>query len=99
MFLEMVSASRFKASPSRGTYFQLLNYSEISSLSDVDIAKKLVVDHKLASIPISVFYHANLDEHFLRFCFAKKEETLKKSWRYFDQLVIIHNFILRFEFI
>jgi len=79
MFLEMVSASRFKASPSKGTYFQLLNYSEISSLSDVDMAKKLVVDHKLASIPISVFYHANLDEHFLRFCFAKKEETLKRA--------------------
>ena len=52
---------------------------EISSLSDVDMAKKLVVDHKLASIPISVFYHANLDEHFLRFCFAKKEETLKRA--------------------
>ena len=79
MFLEMVAASRFKASPSKGTYFQLLNYSEISSLSDVEMAKKLVIDHKLASIPISVFYHANLDEHFLRFCFAKKEETLKRA--------------------
>ena len=79
MFLEMVAASRFKASPSKGTYFQLLNYSEISSLSDVEMAKKLVIDHKLASIPISVFYHANLDEHFLRFCFAKKEETLKEQ--------------------
>ena len=79
LFLEMINASRFKATPSKGTYFQLLNYEEISSLSDIEMAKKMTIDNKLASIPISVFYHAHVDQKSLRFCFAKKDETLKKA--------------------
>ncbi len=78
-FLEMVNASRFKAVPAKGTYFQLLNYEEISSLPDLEMAKKMTIENKLASIPISVFYHAKLDQKFLRFCFAKKDETLKRA--------------------
>ena len=79
LFLEMINASRFKATPSKGTYFQLLNYEEISPLSDIEMAKKMTIENKIASIPISVFYHAKMDQKFLRFCFAKKEETLKKA--------------------
>ena len=79
LFLEMVNASRFKATPSKGTDFQLLNYEEISPLSDIKMAKKMTIENKLASIPVSVFYHTKMDQKFLRFCFAKKEETLKKA--------------------
>ena len=65
--------------PSSGTYFQLLNFSKISEEPDVDMAKRLIEEYKLASIPISVFYNSTLDEKNLRFCFAKKKETLDKA--------------------
>lgn len=78
-FLNGIQNSRFKFTPSSGTYFQLLDYSSITDESDVDFAKKLVIDHKIAAIPISVFNTDNLDQKMLRFCFAKKEETLQKA--------------------
>ena len=77
-FLEMINASRFKATLKRNL-FQLLNYEEISPLSDIEMAKKMTIENKIASIPISVFYHAKMDQKFLRFCFAKKDETLRKA--------------------
>jgi methionine transaminase len=79
LFKSIVEASRFETLSCNGTYFQLLNYSNISDLNDTEMAKKLVVEHKIASIPVSVFYHSPLDQHNLRFCFAKKTETLEKA--------------------
>ena len=64
LFLEIINASRFKATPSKGTYFQLLNYEEISLLSDIEMAKKMTIENKIASIPISVFYHAKMHQKF-----------------------------------
>ena len=78
-FSDIVQASRFSMTPSSGTYFQLLNFSKISEEPDVDMAKRLIEEYKLASIPISVFYNSTLDEKNLRFCFAKKKETLDKA--------------------
>ena len=75
-FTDIIKASRLSVVPSFGTYFQLLNFSKISEESDVSMAKKLIKEYKLASIPISVFYNSTLDEKNLRFCFAKKQETL-----------------------
>ncbi|NAS10905.1 methionine aminotransferase [Poritiphilus flavus] len=78
-FLNSIRDSRFSFTPSQGTYFQLLDYSAISDESDVDLAHRLTVDHKLASIPISVF-NSNAEDHSqLRFCFAKTTETLDKA--------------------
>ena len=54
LFLSLIKESRFKFAPSKGTYFQLLDYSEITDESDVDFAKRLTIENKLASIPISV---------------------------------------------
>ena len=79
LFLEIVSASRFKAIPCKGTYFQLLNYSNISVISDTEMAKKLTISNGIASIPISVFSFYGKDDQNLRFCFAKKVETLKRA--------------------
>jgi methionine aminotransferase len=62
--------------PCDGTYFQVVNYNQISSKNDVDFAKELIVNHSVASIPISVFYNDAKDRHMLRFCFAKTDETL-----------------------
>lgn len=78
-FLQGIAASKFKSIPSEGTYFQLLDYSAITEEPDTDFAKRLIIDHKLASIPISPFNVDDRDDKVLRFCFAKKEETLAQA--------------------
>jgi methionine transaminase len=78
-FVKGLQDSRFKVVPSHGTYFQCLNYENISDEGDVDFARKLTKKHKIASIPLSVFYHDKLDNKILRFCFAKSEDTLNKA--------------------
>lgn len=79
LFLDLIKDSRFKFTPSKGTYFQLLDYSKITKENDVDFAKRLTIENKLASIPISVFYSNKTQSKMLRFCFAKKDETLQKA--------------------
>jgi methionine aminotransferase len=78
-FFNAISNSRFKVVPSKGTYFQLLDYSEITDLSDVEYSKQLTKTHKVASIPISVFNLNNADNKQLRFCFAKTQDTLSRA--------------------
>lgn len=79
VFLASIKNSRFKIIPCKGTYFQLLDYSEISDMNDVEFAKKLTIENGIASIPISVFYPNKKDNKVLRFCFAKEEELLIKA--------------------
>ena len=79
LFTNMIKDSRFKVIPSKGTYFMMLDYSGISNEKDIEFANRLTIDFGLASIPISVFNEDNLDEKVLRFCFAKKDDTLKKA--------------------
>ncbi|MDC6404120.1 MULTISPECIES: methionine aminotransferase [Maribacter] len=79
LFLKGLAYSNFKFIPSQGTYFQLLDYTQITQESDEDFAKKLILEHKLASIPISSFNVNDRDDKVLRFCFAKKEETLERA--------------------
>ncbi len=79
LFLRLITPSRFKFEPSKGTYFQLLDYSEITQENDVDYARRLTIENKLASIPLSVFYKKDVHPKILRFCFAKKEDTLKRA--------------------
>ena len=78
-FLNAIKKSRFKAVPAKGTYFQLLNYSNISDESEYDFAVKLVKQYGIAAIPVSPFYHNNQNNKVLRFCFAKQESTLDKA--------------------
>ncbi len=78
-FLDLIKDSRFRVIPSYGTYFQLLDYSAIINEKETDYAVRLTKENKLASIPVSVFYHKGTDNKTLRFCFAKKEETLIKA--------------------
>jgi methionine aminotransferase len=56
-----------------------LDYSDISEENDVDFSIRLIEEYKIASIPVSVFYNSPLDEKVLRFCFAKKDETILKA--------------------
>lgn len=78
-FLSGLENSRFKFTPSQGTYFQLVDYSEITHDKDEDLTKKLIIERKLASIAISSFNVDNRQDGVLRFCFAKKKETLEKA--------------------
>jgi methionine aminotransferase len=78
-FNGLIKDSKFKILPSVGTYFQLLSYKGISDKADTDYAIELTEKNKIASIPVSVFYHKNVDEKILRFCIAKKEDTLLKA--------------------
>ncbi|WP_242203926.1 methionine aminotransferase [Aestuariivivens insulae] len=79
LFLNLIKDSRFKFKPSKGTYFQVLDYSAITDEYDVDFAKRLTVESGIASIPLSVFNTNNIDHKVLRFCFAKKDDTLKRA--------------------
>jgi len=76
LFLDAIKSSKFKSIPSQATYFQVLDYSEITDENDVEYAKRLTKENGLAAIPLSVFNDNNLDEKVLRFCFAKTDETL-----------------------
>ena len=79
LFIKLIKGSKFSYEQSTGTYFQLLKYNKITNEKDVDFAIRLTTEHKLAAIPLSVFYHENTDNKLLRFCFAKKDETLEKA--------------------
>jgi methionine aminotransferase len=78
-FISLVSNSKFDFIPAAGTYFQLLSYKRLSAEKDTDYASRLTKEFGIASIPISAFYHEGIDNNVLRFCFAKKEETLEKA--------------------
>ena len=76
LFQNLLKDSRFELMPCDGTYFQVVNYNQISTKNDVDFAKELITNHSVAAIPISVFYNDATDRNMLRFCFAKTDETL-----------------------
>ncbi len=77
LFLELIQNTAWKPLNCSGTYFILLDYSNISQENDVIFAKKLTEQFGIASIPVSVFYKNLVDNKVLRFCFGKKEETLQ----------------------
>jgi len=78
--------SKFKVTPSRGTYFQILNFSEISDRKDTDFCNYLIESHKIEVMPLSYFYHDLIDQKCIRLCFAKKDETLNKAVDIFNRL-------------
>ncbi|WP_378186136.1 methionine aminotransferase [Aquimarina sp. W85] len=79
LFLSLLKGSSFTHVPATGTYFQLLEYSAITNENDLEFAKRLTKEYKIASIPISVFNSSKQDDKVLRFCFAKSDETLKRA--------------------
>ena len=81
LFNSGIRNSRFHFTPSQGTYFQNLNYSAIRpDLNDVEMCKFLAEHHGIVAIPVSVFYQqAPENLRLIRFCFAKKDETLEQA--------------------
>jgi methionine aminotransferase len=78
-FLNLIKDSGFTPVPCHGTYFQLLSYSGIDSIPEMQMAEELTKKHGLASIPVSVFYADRQENNLLRFCFAKNDDTLQQA--------------------
>nr|WP_306174092.1 methionine aminotransferase [Pseudoalteromonas shioyasakiensis] len=78
--------SRFTVLPSEGTYFLLLDYSDISNLSDIEFCHWLVEQAGVAAIPLSVFYQQPSSDKVIRLCFAKNEATLLQAAEILCQL-------------
>jgi len=79
LFLRALEHSRLTFSPSQGSYFQLLNYSAITTEPDTLVSEQWTRENKIASIPISVFYAAPPQQSTLRFCFAKSDSVLLQA--------------------
>ena len=78
-FRDLMLQTRFDLLPCRGSYFQCVTYSHIADEPDLEFAKRLTTDFGVAGIPVSAFFNRKTDEQVLRFCFAKKQETLEKA--------------------
>ena len=78
-FQSLMKETKFKAIPSYGSYFQLYDYSEISNEKEKDFAIRLTKEAGVAAIPVSSFYKKEKENNVVRFCFLKKEETLKEA--------------------
>ena len=76
LFREGLAGSRFKLLPSTGSYFQCVDISAISDLNEADFCQWLTREVGVAAIPLSAFYEDGFDQRVVRFCFAKKDETL-----------------------
>ena len=79
LFLELMEGSRFVPLPCRGSYFQLMDYSAITNEPDAEFAIRLTKEHGVASIPTSPFLYHQPAPLVLRFCFAKRDETLERA--------------------
>lgn len=78
-FCELLKDSRFRFSPSAGTYFQLANYGEISDRPDTEFVEELTRTHGVAAIPLTPFYKEPPGETLIRFCFCKDDSTLEQA--------------------
>ncbi|CAM4329743.1 Methionine transaminase [Comamonas aquatilis] len=79
LFRAGLAKTRLRALPSEGTYFQCVDISEVSDLSEADFCKWLTSEIGVAAIPVSAFYGSGFDQRVIRFCFAKRDETLASA--------------------
>lgn len=79
LFRSLLQESRFELLPSEGSYFQVARYTGITDEDDLSFTRRLVREHQVATIPLSVFSEDGRDLRMIRFCFAKTDETLIKA--------------------
>ena len=77
LFRDGLAGSRFTLLPADGTYFQCVRYDAISQETEAQFAEWLTAEIKVAAIPVSAFYAQGQESGIVRFCFAKKDETLR----------------------
>lgn len=78
-FAQLMKNTRFTPMASHGSYFQCYQYHRISEEGDADFAVRLTKEFGVATVPVSAFYQSGKDNKVVRFCFAKKEETLERA--------------------
>ena len=78
-FQNLMAQTNFTPLPSHGSYFQCYKYDRISDEGDKELCTRITKEYGVASIPVSAFYIAGLDNKVVRFCFAKRNETLEKA--------------------
>ncbi len=76
LFRAGLTQTKFKILPSTGSYFQCVDISAVSPLGEAEFCKWLTVEMGVTAIPLSAFYGQGFDQRIVRFCFAKKDETL-----------------------
>ena len=76
LFREGLAGTRFELLPADGTYFQCVRYDKISTQTEAQFAEWLTTEIKVAAIPVSAFYQQGKESGIVRFCFAKRDETL-----------------------
>ncbi|MGE3847169.1 MAG: methionine aminotransferase [Gammaproteobacteria bacterium] len=79
LFNAAMAGSRFRFTPSAGTFFQLAEYSAISDRSDIELVTWLTQEVGVAAIPMSVFYQSPPAQRYVRFCFCKEDDTLRAA--------------------
>ncbi len=77
LFRAGLAGSRFQLLPSEGSYFQCVDYSAISDETEEAFCRRLTTEVGVAAIPLSAFYQGGFEQRIVRFCFAKKDETLQ----------------------
>lgn len=78
-FLNLMKATKFKPLASHGSYFQCYSYAAISDEKEADFAIRITKEHRVAAIPVSVFYKTPVDNKVVRFCFSKQNATLEEA--------------------
>ncbi|MCR5888268.1 methionine aminotransferase [Hymenobacter sp. J193] len=86
LFAGLLTDTGFELLPVAGAYFQLARYRQLSSLPDVEFASRLTTETGVAVVPVSAFYHDGHDDGLIRFCFAKRDETLQAAAERLSQL-------------
>lgn len=86
LFRAGLAGTRLRLLPSEGSYFQVVDYSAISSLGEAEFCRWLTTEIGVAAIPLSAFYDDGRDQGLARFCFAKKDETLQAALQRLSQL-------------
>ncbi len=86
LFRYGLAASKLKLLPCEGSYFQCVDYSAVSQLRDLEFCQWLTIEHGVAAIPLSAFYADGGQQSIVRFCFAKKDSTLKQALSHLKKL-------------
>ncbi len=79
LFRTLLSETKFKLLPCKGSYFQCVSFAHLTDESDIEFAKRIITEFGVASIPVSAFYTNKTDYKILRFCFAKEQKTLEAA--------------------
>jgi methionine aminotransferase len=85
-FLSLMRATRLVPLQSSGSYFQVYSYKNISDEPEMDFAIRLTKENKVATIPVSAFYHNGVNHQVLRFCFSKTNDMLEMAAARLSQL-------------